>query len=541
MSSICLTENTEIRRVKRTVEHNSPFSNDMEKKNQILPVSLVTADEMRAYDTYTIQNIGIHTEVLMERAALALADECMLLLKDARKKPREAKALCVCGTGNNGGDGLACARLLADRGVEAKVLLVGNKEKLSEAAAYEYRILQAYGVPVVSFGEDGFPAEEYSVIVDALFGTGLSRKITGDYKQVIETINDLPGKVVAADIPSGIDSDTGKIWGTAIMADRTVTFGFAKRGLYLYPGASYAGKVRTADIGITEKSFRTGEPGMYTLTGDGLSLFQNRRPDGNKGTFGKILIAAGSKNMAGAAVLCAKSAYRAGVGMVKLVIPKCIRETVLMSLPEAMIFSYEKEDGLSEAEREELKKSMDWADVLLAGPGLGEGEAARTLTELFLRNREKKLLLDADALNALSREEALYKLAAQRGGNLVLTPHMGELARLLHVPVSEVKEDELAATRKLQADIHAVIAGKSARTYVCDGSHKIFLNTAGNDRMATAGSGDVLSGMTGAMLAGGLSPYEAAVAGVYLHACAGDAAAKREMGMGLCATDLLRE
>lgn len=513
----------------------------MEKKNGILPVSLVTADEMRAYDTYTIQNIGIHTEVLMERAALALADECMLLLKDAHKKPREAKALCVCGTGNNGGDGLACARLLADRGVEVKVLLVGNKEKLSEAAAYEYRILQAYGVPVVSFGEDGFPAEEYSVIVDALFGTGLSRKITGDYKQVIETINDLPGKVVAADIPSGIDSDSGKIWGTAIMADRTVTFGFAKRGLYLYPGASYAGKVRTADIGITEKSFRTGEPGMYTLTGDGLSLFQNRRPDGNKGIFGKILIAAGSKNMAGAAVLCAKSAYRAGVGMVKLVIPECIRETVLMSLPEAMIFSYEKEDGLSEAEQEELKKSMDWADVLLAGPGLGEGEAARTLTELFLRNREKKLLLDADALNALSREEALYKLAAQRGGNLVLTPHMGELARLLHVPVSEVKEDELAATRKLQADIHAVIAGKSARTYVCDGSHKIFLNTAGNDRMATAGSGDVLSGMTGAMLAGGLPPYEAAVAGVYLHACAGDAAAKREMGMGLCATDLLRE
>ena len=218
------------------------FQTDMEKKNGILPVSLVTADEMRAYDTYTIQNIGIHTEVLMERAALALADECMLLLKDAHKKPREAKALCVCGTGNNGGDGLACARLLADRGVEVKVLLVGNKEKLSEAAAYEYRILQAYCVPVVSFGEEGFPAEEYSVIVDALFGTGLSRKITGDYKQVIETINDLPGKVVAADIPSGIDSDTGKIWGTAIMVDRTVTFGFAKRGLYLYPGASVCRK-----------------------------------------------------------------------------------------------------------------------------------------------------------------------------------------------------------------------------------------------------------------------------------------------------------
>ena len=513
----------------------------MEKKNEILPVSLVTADEMRAYDTYTIQNIGIRTEVLMERAALALTDECLLLLREAHKKPQEAKILCVCGTGNNGGDGLACARLLSDRGVKAKVLLVGNREKLSEAAAYEYRILQAYGVPVVSFKEEGFPAEKFSVIVDALFGTGISREITGDFRQVIETINDLPGNVVAADIPSGIDSDTGKIRGTAIMADRTVTFGFAKRGLYLYPGVSYAGKVRTADIGITERSFSVGEPGMYTLTGDGLSLFQNRRPDGNKGTFGKILIAAGSKNMAGAAVLCAKSAYRAGAGMVKVVIPESIREAVITSLPEAMIFSYEKEEELSEAEREELKKSMDWADVLLAGPGLGAGEAARVLTELFLQNREKKLLLDADALNALSREETLYKLAAQRGGNTVLTPHMGELARLLHIPVSEVKEDELAAAKRLQADIHAVVAGKSARTYVCDGSHKIFLNTAGNDRMATAGSGDVLSGMIGAMLAGGLFPYEATVAGVYLHACAGDAAAKREKGMGLCATDLLRE
>lgn len=512
----------------------------MSEEKEIRKSYLVTAEEMRAYDTYTIEKTGLDVLVLMERASLALLDAGLSELSYKNTENKDAKVLCVCGTGNNGGDGLACARLFADKEISTDVLLLGNQESMTPAAKKQLSILKEYGIPVYE-GEVSHPSfSEYDLIVDALFGTGLKREITGSYSTVIEAINQSRATVVSADIPSGICADNGNILGTAVKADRTVTFAYGKRGLYLYPGCEYAGRITVADIGITNRSFAGKIPGMYTLTGNAKSIFSKRKPDGNKGTFGKMLIAAGSKNMAGAAVLCALSAYKTGAGMVKLVIPECIKKSVLSVLPEALIQTYENEEGLSEAEKNEFLKNMEWADVFVCGPGLGCKKSAGKLFQLLLTDSEKPLLLDADALNMTASDNSLKnKITEMKDRQIIMTPHMGEVSRLLHKPVKEITEAEADAVKQLSVQFQCTIAGKSARSYVYHPGRPMYLNTAGNDRMATAGSGDVLTGMIGALLAQGMPAYDAAVYGVFLHAKAGDAAQKKAGGAGIRAMDII--
>lgn len=500
---------------------------------------LVTGKEMQAYDTYTIEHIGIPAPVLMERAALETVRCIQEALLNRKGQKGTGRVLCVCGTGNNGGDGLCVARLLADLGLDVDAVLIGNIQKAGRETKLQLSILEKYGI----YPSFEIPDNTYDVIVDALFGTGLSREVTGAYKEAIDVINARKAYRISIDMPSGIDADTGAVLGTAVKAEETVTLAFRKRGLYLYPGCVYAGKIRLADIGITRRSICGTPPGMYTkLTGAG-DAFPQRKPDGNKGTFGKLLLVAGSESMAGAAVLAGYSAYKAGAGMVKLVIPEKIREIVQKKLPEALIQTYESPERLSQEEEDKFLDNLEWAQTAAIGPGLSVCESARRFVRLVIAQKSKPLVMDADALNILAMDGEIQKLLKQRNkgaeSNVILTPHMGELARLLGVRTEEVVADEPGSVREAAKRTGCIVAGKSARTYVCEADGSMFLNTAGNSKMATAGSGDVLTGIIAALLAQGMPPRMAAENGVFLHACAGDAAAGQAGPAGLTASEIV--
>lgn len=483
---------------------------------------LVTAEEMRKYDNNTIERLGIPAMVLMERAALALREEIHRWMET--NSCMDAKVFILAGVGNNGGDGLALARLLAEEKIPVTVCCVGNREKASVEWLRQWEILQHYPVEISS----NLPEKEYNILVDGLFGVGLSREVSGEYKEAIDVFNAMNGYKIAIDIPSGLNADNGSVMGCVAEADTTVTFAFCKRGLMRYPGCEKTGKVIVADIGITEFSFPGEEPGMFLIDEPVNTLLPVRSACGNKGTFGKVLLVAGSNNMAGAAVLAAKAAYRSGAGMVKVITPEENRVIIQETLPEALL-------GTS---AEAMEQSLDWADVVVMGPGMGTGNFGRECLEMAL-SCEKTLVLDADTLNLISKDEELRFGLKHRESATILTPHIGELARLTGESVERLKKEPEKYGTKLAKETGTIVVAKDARTYVCDGKHPICMNVRGNSGMATAGSGDVLAGIIGALAAQGTDAYKAACVGVYLHAIAGDKAAAELGEHALMAGDII--
>ncbi len=480
---------------------------------------LVTAEEMKEYDSNTTDRIGIPGMVLMERAALAAAE---YILRNWEK----GSALILAGVGNNGGDGLALARLLSEKGWQAEVWCVGNEEKGTGQWKAQRHILESYPVDFSSIPR----RNEYTIMVDALFGAGLSRDVTGEYARAVAEFQKLKGFKLALDIPSGIDSDTGRVRGTAVKADATVTFGFMKRGLGLFPGCERAGEIILADIGITEKSFYGREPETFTFTGEPAKLLPDRAGDGNKGTFGKVLLVAGSVNMAGAAVLAAKAAYRVGAGMVKVITPEENRVILQTAVPEVLFGT-----------QWELADGLEWADVVVIGPGIGKSQSALSNLRQVLKYGKKPLVIDADGLNLLAESSELQQLLAvqeEQGRKVVLTPHVGELSRLTGVPVQELKQSLKKSGTELAKRFHVIVTAKDARTFVCRERGSAYLNLCGNSGMATAGSGDVLAGITGALLAQAEDAFTAAALAVYLHGKAGDAAASRKGERSCMAGDI---
>lgn len=487
---------------------------------------LVTAEEMRMYDANTIEKIGIPAIVLMERAALAALEAVQRYCVSCHKE-QSRSALILAGTGNNGGDGLALARLMSERGFEVEVWCVGDGKKASGQWTQQRKILEHYPVEFVTE-----PVRtEYTVMIDALFGVGITREITGLYKDAVERFSKLRGYRIALDMPSGVDSDTGKLWGAAINADETITFGFCKRGLILYPGCEYAGKVTVADIGISERSFCGNIPELFAWDEEPETLLPVRRRDGNKGTFGKVLFLAGGLNMAGAAVLSAKAAYRAGAGMVKVITPPENRVILQTAVPEALLGA-----------AEELEDDLEWADVLAVGPGIGKSEHALQLLKAVVDQSDKPLLIDADGLNLLAlRPDLAESIRKQgiRGRRIVLTPHVGELSRLTGKPVGILKENLANYGRELAKELHTVVVAKDARTFICATDGALCVNLSGNSGMATAGSGDVLAGVIAGLMAQGMEPFRAASVGTYIHGIAGDAAAAQAGEHACTALDIV--
>lgn len=492
----------------------------------------VTAEEMKRCDTNTIEKIGISSEVLMERAALAVEEEL-------KKKGTDRKRVLVAaGCGNNGGDGIALGRLLLLAGIRTEVYLAGEREKCTAETAHQLEIFENLGFSLKSKTD----LAEYDMIVDALFGIGLSREISGTYKDLVEWINMQKEKgtfVCSVDIPSGICADTGKVMGCAIKADLTVTFAFAKRGQLLYPGKAYTGELVVRDIGIHEQAFFGVYPGAgYFERSDLKRYLPERKPDGNKGTFGKVLVIAGSKDMCGACLLCARAVLKTGAGMVKIITPECNREIVQQMLPEVMLYTYEKE-----AEKEKVSEACKWADAIVIGPGLSKASTACGLLRDVLTGAEKPVVIDADALNLIADNQEIGRLAAAFGKRktapMIFTPHPGELIRLAHTGMEEYRKDKVKVLRHVADTYGALLAGKDAVTItVLREGKMLMLNTSGNDGMATAGSGDVLSGIIAGLLAQKTDAETAVAFGVYLHGIAGEEAAHRKGRYGMLSGDI---
>ena len=490
---------------------------------------IVNSEQMKELDHFTIEKMGIPSLVLMERAALSVTEEL-------KKGYSLNKVLILCGSGNNGADGVAIGRILHLQGYQVHLYLAGKKEAFSKESKIQWEIASNYHVPIVN----KIDFREYTTIVDAIFGVGLSREIQGSYYALIEAVNQSQIPVAAVDIPSGINGTSGKMMGIAIKAQKTITFAYGKIGLYLYPGAEYAGEVVVKDIGIYGK-----KEGFYTLEESDMHLIPKRISKGNKGTFGKVLIVAGSKNMCGAAYLAAKSCMMMGTGMVKILTEESNRIPLQQLFPEAMLTTYR-----SGAQQEEilklLKEASCWATVIADGPGLGNSREAGWMIEyLWKEKTEKPLILDADGINYVSRYKALWKHLKRP---CVLTPHMGEMARLSGFSIEELKENPIASLKQIAEEFISVlcedafvpdIVMKDARTLIWTGDKKGFININGNSGMATAGSGDVLAGMISGLAAIGMDTHMAAPMGVWLHAKAGDIAREKKGEASMIASDMI--
>ncbi len=488
---------------------------------------LVTAAEMKQYDSNTIDKIGIPAMVLMERAALAAKAAVDAYVCRQTDASSIITVLVMAGVGNNGGDGLALARLLSEEGFQVEVWCVGELKRATDQWRNQWKILQNYPVEHCTTPR----RMEYTIIIDALFGVGLCRPVSGVFQEALERCGHLAGYRIALDLPSGIDADTGRIWGKALKADETIAFGFCKRGLVLYPGCEWAGKVTVADIGIPGKNFQGEIPGMFAYEEDPLLLLPGRSRSGNKGTFGKVLLVAGSRNMAGAAVLAARAAYRMGAGLVKVVTCEENRLVLQTAVPEALFGT-----------REELADGLEWADVIAIGPGLGrDGEAGDCLVQVLAEGR-KPLVIDADGLNLLAADSLAQEKLADQGRNgrdVVLTPHVGELSRLTGVSIPGLKEDLAVASRALAGRLYATVAAKDARTIIGRREGPICINLSGNCGMATGGSGDVLTGIIAGLMAQGMEGFQGASVGAYLHGLAGDRASASKGEQGCMAGDIV--
>lgn len=480
---------------------------------------LVTAAQMKYLDDHTMTDHRMDCLVLMERAALAVLKYM--------KKCRLRRTLVVCGHGNNGGDGIAIARLLYLAGKKVDICFAGNPDKMSEGCARQWEIARSYGVRWVNNPD----YSEYTTIVDALFGVGLSRNITGVYAEVVQKINQSGADVIAVDIPSGICADDGRILGCAVEADITVTFAYEKVGQLIQPGRQYCGKLYAEDIGICQFHEIPGRE-YFALTSDDLDQIPVRPVSGNKGTFGKVLLIAGCPDMPGASVLCGRAAMRTGIGMLKMVIPKENREIIAGNIPEAMLAVY---DSIETAQKQ-IEQGLKWADVVIIGPGLGKSQIAVHMVEYVIDTCHLPLVIDADALNILSEhQDWMQKITCP----CIMTPHVGEMARLLGETIPQVSNDLLHQVQRFTSKYQVQCILKDSATIISIPDSSTYINQTGNCGMATAGSGDVLTGIVGALLSLGTSWEYAGALGVWIHGRLGDICKEKTGEAYLMAADLI--
>lgn len=485
-------------------------------------IYLPTGEQMRRADLYTIEEIGVPSMVLMERAALEVV-RCM-----EEEQLDFRKVLVICGSGNNGGDGYAIARLLHLKGHDVTIFFAGNSQKRSEENAQQAKIAAHYEIPVIT----NLGTEEYSVIIDALFGTGLKREVTGHYREVLCSVNQMAGKKVAVDLPSGIHDTTGARMGIAFCADLTVAIAFPKRGLFLQEGNVCAGKILTGDIGISSETFSEGTVTFGYEKQDLFLGFPKRKKNSHKGSYGKVLMIAGSKGMSGAAYLSAKAAYAVGAGLVQIYTHEENRVILQQLLPEAIITTYDTFDS------EQLEKLIQWADLIGIGCGLGKSDTAERVMQYTLKRALVPCVVDADGINILSKH---MEWIEETNALIVLTPHMKEMSRMLQCSVKELIEQRMENLHAFVERYKVVCVLKDARTLVAKEHQNTYLNLSGNAAMAKAGSGDVLAGVIVGILAQQCEPYTSACLGVFLHGLAGDMARDKKGAYSVLASDLVAE
>ncbi len=491
--------------------------------------SVLSSEEMKYCDTYTTEHFYVPTIVLMERAASRFLSRVEALGINM------SKVLLVAGSGNNGGDGFAIARILHERGVDVNILFLGVQNHMSPETRENYNSCISYKIPFRNSAKD----KKYTLVIDALCGIGLSRDFdnkTISYINEINSLKKMGAKIVSVDIPSGIDADTGKICSAVIKADYTITFSYYKKGLLLYPGAEYVGELYVENIGITEESMVNVKPDMYVVSEDDIknSNALRRAPHTNKGNYGKILLIVGSENMYGCAYLSALSCFKAGAGMVRIFTHKENKALLNDKLPEAIVDTYDSEPNL-----EKLSDALRWADVVGIGPGIGKGSIAKKIFEFVFFKSQKPFIIDADAIHLLRQYKMTLKNNSVR--DIIITPHIGEFANFLDANKEDVLSNIVDTTTNVAKALHLTCVAKDSNTIISSNTGECVINITGNDGMAVAGMGDCLLGIIAAMRAKKLNSYEAAMYGCYIHGKAGDAAANKVGKTGLLPTDLINE
>jgi len=506
-------------------------------------MKVVTASQMRELDRRATEEFGIPSLLLMENAGL------QAVLEMERSFPRLAsrRVALLCGKGNNGGDGLVVARHLFDRGTSVEVYLLARRDEVKGDAKTNLEIATRLGLPIhevtthQSLQEVRGPIARADLIVDALLGIGIEGGAKGLLAEAIDLLNQAGRPIVALDIPSGLSADERVLAGPSIQATLTITFGLPKRGLILFPGASRAGRVAVADIGLPHQLLSDDTLDVSLLEPDQVACaLPPRDPNAHKGTYGHVLVLAGSPGKTGAAAMCALSALRIGAGLVTLAVSESLNDVMEAKLTEVMTEplpeTSERTVGMGALGK--LLMVIDGKRALAIGPGLSTHPETSELVRELVATVTLPTVLDADGINALaSKPETLARAA----GPLILTPHPGELARLLSISRDEVLHDRIAIAKKVAADYRVHLVLKGARTLVVDPDGRVAINMTGNPGMATGGTGDVLTGLIGGLLAQGVGPGLAARAGVYLHGLAGDLAAGAMGQEAMLATDLMAQ
>ncbi len=501
---------------------------------------LISTEEMQEIDRKTISELGVPGVVLMENAGRAATDVFCREYVGLFPGP----VLVLAGKGNNGGDGFVMARILADRGWQVQTLVLGIAEKIGGDAAKMLAILENLEQPL-TFVEDArqlrssFAAAEPLLVIDALLGTGLQSSVRGLYSEAIEIINSAEVTVCAVDIPSGVDGATGRICGSAVQADLTVTFDHAKIGHGSEPGATCAGDLVVLDIGIPQAG-RSGLQSdvLLTTANDAASWLPERPITGHKGRFGHLLVLAGSPGKTGAAALAGNAAVRSGCGLVTVAAPAAVHDILEVKLTEAMTAALPDQDGLLSFEAQlGITALLEGRQALAIGPGLGQSEGLIELLGWMVKELELPMVIDADGLNLLVGQHELF--TERTGGPLILTPHPGEMARLCGLTVAEVEADRYRVATEFAANHQVVLLLKGVRTLIAAPDGRVRINGCGNDGLASGGSGDVRTGLIGGLLAQGVESFTAASLAAWLHGRAAELVAAGQGTAGMAASDLL--
>jgi hydroxyethylthiazole kinase-like uncharacterized protein yjeF len=504
---------------------------------------VVTSKEMRVLDRLTIEKYRVPSLALMENAGAAIA---LALLKRFGKAAKGG-VLVVCGKGNNGGDGLVVARHLKKKSIPCAVVLLAQKEDLAPDAAENFRAYLKIKGTIFEARENSLALlarhlKGKKLVVDAILGTGLKEEVRGAYAEAIALINSSGLPVVAADVPSGLDSDTGRPLGAAIKAEMTVALGYPKLGEVIQPGLSYVGELVVADIGIHPDAVKEVAPSTELLEDEEIGrLVPAREPDSHKGTYGHLLAVAGSRGKTGAAILACRAAMRVGAGLVTLAAARSLNDIFAGALVEVMTEplrdnAQDEMDEVGTLTDHEWRRILEKKSAVLFGPGVGVNDSARSGFWWLLKNLDVPFVIDADGLNLLAGD--IERLGGARQPP-VLTPHPGEMARLIGGDTAAVNHDRAGVARAVAGRYRCYVVLKGARTVIATPAGRVFINPTGNPGMASGGMGDVLAGILAGLLAQGFAVEDALRLGVFLHGFAGDRVAALKGEMGLIASDVI--
>ncbi len=505
-------------------------------------MKILTGKQMAELDRIAIEEIKIPSLILMENAGRSVFQ----VIRDRVPDLSQKKIMVVCGKGNNGGDGLVVARHLINHGAMAEIIVLSSPEDLSPDAKANAGILEQsdeiihYVTDESNLSQLASMLSGADVIIDAIFGTGFVGEAHGLAAQVMELMNLSPAQVFSIDIPSGVEGDTGHVLGSAVLADVTVTLALPKLGLFLYPGRGYVGELTIGSVGYPRSLLQNFSSDYECVeekwVREHLPL---RKPEGHKGDFGRVLVIAGSRGMTGAATLTAESALRAGAGLVYLAYPESLSAVMETKLTEVVKLPMPDSDGaLSSRSLAAIEQALADKTVVALGPGLSQGAQITKLVRTLLPKLNLPTVLDADGINSLKPLSLLRP--KKRKAPLVLTPHAGELARLLGRVREEIEADRVGIAQHVATELGATLVLKGAPTVTALSDRRVFINSTGNSGLATGGSGDVLTGLIAGLIAQEMNPEDAAVVGVYLHGRVADELQQTLGERGMIASDLVR-